>query len=66
MRYISCMFRLTLKPSSGYKYIIKIQSATTEIQKYMKMYLRRHIQFVTTVWTLSNDMNNSNNFKILA
>ena len=29
----------------------------------MKIYLSRHFQFVTTVWTFSNDMNYSKNFK---
>ena len=66
MHYISYVFRLTLKTSSGCIHITKNETSRTEILKYMKIYLRRHLQFVTTVWTLSNDMNYSNNFKILS
>jgi len=65
MHYVSYMFRLTLKPSSGCLHIIKSESSTAEILKYMKIYLSRHLQFVTIVCMLCNDMTCSNNFKIL-
>jgi len=65
MNYFSYMFRLTLKPSSGCLHVIKNESSTAEILKYMKIYVSQHLQFVTTVCMLCNDMNCSNNSKIL-